>query len=393
MELCNFDNHQVLNLSVGDLVVHRKLIEIYGEKENRQSLEDSIRLRGIITPLQVSCRTGQQVVVSGKCRLQIALNNGLKFVPVVIGNYQSDEEEIEAVFAFNLHRENKTHYQKLVDANYLESSLRPLAKENQQGGAYIARKSLLMTRLSQAESIDFKVSERIKIREIVSKNIKMSEGSYSKGKKVFKSILQLESESKLLMATALKEELNCSVAGAYRFLSYEHKDKVVEIIESGEVRTIAEALAMIASGFRNPRRKYEIGQLYLFRKSPHKDLNRMARITKISNEFVYFAFRNHKNDSLEIIGFRPENVQADLCSSSDSADRERVYKLLNDNNFNSVYPLQGALQDMLDAPTLTLKEERLLFLLETGQYQKLVADQEAYFEMLERENKGFRHAA
>jgi hypothetical protein len=240
------DHQQVFHLPPGELVVHQKLIEVYGENEHRPNLEASIRCEGILTPLQVSVRTGAKVLLSGKCRLQIALSLGLTTVPVMIGEYASEEEEIDMLFALNLHRDEKTHFQKFVEGQYFESILRPQAKARQQEGASYARQALLLSNLTKAEDENnSQETEQINVRSVVANNLKMSTGSYYKGKKVFEFISQLIEEGKLRASAALQQELNRSIDAAYKFTCYERRDEVINVIQVGDVNTIREGLGLV----------------------------------------------------------------------------------------------------------------------------------------------------
>lgn len=352
------DNRQILHIPPSELVIHQKLIEIYGENENRPKLEESIKREGIITPLEVSTRTGAKVVLSGKCRVQIALLLGLPTAPVMIGDYASSEEEIDILFALNLHREEKTHFQKFVEGKYFESVLRPQAKARQIEGASHARQALLLSNLTKAEDTNnSQEAERINVRAVVAENLQISTGSYSKGKKVFELISQLTEEGKLRSASALQKEFNRSIDAAYKFICYEHRDEVLEGIESGEVSTIRDGLGLVRQGFRNPFKGFEVGQVYQFQKEPRSGLERSGRVIKITNEFIEFCFRNFKTNDLETISLRPQNVDATLQEEPSMQERERIFRLLQ--KFGSIYPMRVALTEMLNFPNLTLLEETI----------------------------------
>ncbi|MBW4513166.1 MAG: ParB/RepB/Spo0J family partition protein [Scytonematopsis contorta HA4267-MV1] len=370
-------NHQVIELVPQGLKVHPKLIEIYGDNETRFQLQESIHKHGILTPLQVSSRTGEYVVISGKCRLQIALSMKLESLPAVIGTYANPEDEMDAIFIYNLHREGKTHYQKLIDADYLEAKLRPLAKERQQQGAYIARRRDLLSNLTEAESFAHKDSEHINVRDIVCKSIDLSTGSYFKAKKIFQVITQYELEGSLIIAAALKDEFNRSIDAAYKLLHDDRRFKALQLIENEEFKTIPEALAAIISGFRNPWRKYDVGQVYFFNRTPRSDVYHQARITKITDEFVYFSFRNTKTHLIETISLRPNKINALVCEEPSGLDFERINRLLS--KFGGIYPIRLGLLGLLNVVNFTLVIERYLADLEAGGYERIVCERESSF--------------
>lgn len=118
-------NRAIVYISPAELVVHPKLIEIYGENEERPALEKSISEKGILESLKVSARTGVNVVLAGKCRLQIARKLLISSVKVEFVESGSPSEDLKLVLDFNLHREGgKTHYQKFHEGQYWESVLR-----------------------------------------------------------------------------------------------------------------------------------------------------------------------------------------------------------------------------------------------------------------------------
>ena len=386
------DHQQVVHLPPGELVVHQRLIEVYGENENRPSLEASIRREGILTPLRVSVRTGAKVVLSGKCRLQIALLLGLATVPVMIGNYTSESEEIDMLFALNLHREEKTHFQKFVEGQYFESVLRPQAKARQQEGASYARQALLLSNLTKAENANnSQEKERINVRAVVANNLRISTGSYSKGKKVYEFISQLVEIGKLRASEALQRELNRSIDAAYKFVCDDRRDKVIDAIETGEVNTVCEGLALVRTGSRNPWRKFEVGQVYLFKKKPRPDFYQQGRVIKITDEFVVFAFRNSKTNDLETMNFRPSNIDATLQEEPSAKERARIFRLLE--KFGSIYPLRMALTEMLNVTNLTMEEERFLAYFETGEYEEMIKERFVEFEIARNQKTGDFRAA
>jgi hypothetical protein len=387
-------NHQqIVYLPPGELVVHQRLIEIYGENENRPNLEASIRREGILTPLRVSVRTGEKVVLSGKCRLQIAQLLGLVTVPVIIEDYASPEEEIDILFALNLHREEKTHFQKFVEGKYFESVLRPQAKARQIEGASYARQALLSSNLTKAaDKNNSQEKAQIDVRAVVAQNLKISTGSYSKGKKVYDFISQLAEIDKLQASVALQQELNRSIDAAYKFICDERRDQVINAIETGEVNTIREGLGLAHRGFRNPFRGFEIGQVYQFKKPQRPDFESCGRVIKITNEFIVFAFRHLKTFNVETINLRPQQVDATLQEEPSMEQRSRVSRLLQKPDL--IHPVRVALAEMLKPPNFTVGDEALLRLFESGKLEETILACERELEELSK-NKRIRsfHAA
>lgn len=384
------DNQQIFHLSPDELIIHQRLIEIYGEDENRPKLEQSIQREGIITPLEVSTRTGANVVLSGKCRLQIARKLGLPVVPVIIGDYASAEEELNVLFDCNLHREVKTYFQKFREGVYWESKLKRQAKERQRENG-LRQSALLNQKLSNlTDSVDENncqkdAGSKIDVRAAVADKLRLSTGSYQKGKKVFDLISQLIELGKLRSADALQREFNRSIDAAYKFICDERRDEVLNVIENGEVNTIRDGLGLVRRGFRNPFRGFEIGQVYHFKKRVRPHLEICGRVIKITNEFIEFGFRNFKTNDLETINLRPQQVDAYLEEEPSMQERARIFRLLQ--KFGSIYPLRVGLTEMLNFPNLTMEEERFLTFIETGNLEEMIEQRPIEFEILSKNEK------
>lgn len=340
----------------------------------------------IIVPLEISERTGEKVVLAGKCRLQIAKQLGFATVPVMIGFYSSAQEEEDMTFLLNLSRNEKTHFQKFLEGERFEAMLRPKAKVRQQEGANHARQTLLLSNLTKAGDInDSQEDSRINVRTSVAKSLKISAGSYSNGKKVYKFISELKENGKILAAFALQQELDRSIDAAYKFLSNHRRDKVLNLIQAGEVNTIRDGLAMVGTGFRNPWCVFKVGQVYQFKKEPQPNYYKQARVIKITDEFVTLAFRNQKTLELETIGFRPSNIDATLIEEPSMEERERIYRLLE--KFDYIYPLRAMLIEMLNITNFTMQEERILAFFETGLYGQMLEERQNELEMMAKNEK------
>ncbi|NJM73388.1 MAG: ParB N-terminal domain-containing protein [Scytonema sp. RU_4_4] len=160
-------------ISPDKLCVHEQLVTIYGETEERPDLQASIVANGIIKPLVTSRRTGANVVISGKCRLQIARNLGLETVPVEFRDYSSWEQEVQDILLENQERKVKTTFQKIGEAITREG-LEANAAKKRKG----RRKHSCPQELGQA-------------RDKAATAVGMSGRSYEDGKKVWHFISDL----------------------------------------------------------------------------------------------------------------------------------------------------------------------------------------------------------
>lgn len=376
-------NPAIVYISPAELVVHPKLIEIYGENEDRPALEKSISAKGILESLKVSARTGVNVVLAGKCRLQIARKLLISAVKVEFVESGSPEEDLKLVLDFNLHREGgKTHYQKFHEGQYWERVLRPQAKERQRENA---------RRLNQSNdsnlnhSLNESKSQLVKGKRViqeVSANLNLSVGSYHKGKKVFDLISQLRELEKFKAVVALEMEFNRSIDAAYKFVC--NQDicyQVIDLIEAGEIGSIADGIAWIRSGERNPFRRFQLDQVYQFKKRLRPELEIVGRVIGITNEFVVFGLRNLVNMSLEIVNLRPRQIDAELLSEPSASQRKRIFCLMQ--KFSDVFPVQVSLAELLKLPNLTDKEEVLLRMYESDVFEKTWEDYKTQMKAME----------
>ncbi|GAX45587.1 hypothetical protein NIES4075_66080 [Tolypothrix sp. NIES-4075] len=123
-------------------------------------------------------------------------------------------------------------------------------------GAKYARQPLLLSNLIKAD--DESISQqnlRIDVRKTVSSKFKLSGESYSKGKKVFELIFQLQEFGKLKAAAALEKEFNRSIDAAYKFVCNEDiYNQVIDRIEAGEIGSVGDGIAWVLCGDRNIHR-------------------------------------------------------------------------------------------------------------------------------------------
>jgi len=367
-------NPAIVYISPAELVVHPKLIEIYGENEDRPALEKSISEKGILESLKVSARTGVNVVLAGKCRLQIARKLLISAVKVEFVESGSKEEDLKLVLDFNLHREGgKTHYQKFHEGQYWESVLRPQAKERQRESARRLNQSNDSNLNHSINESKSQLAKGKRVIQEVSDNLNISVGSYHKGKKVFEFISQLRELGKFKAVVALEMEFNRSIDAAYKFVC--NQDicyQVIDLLEADEIGSIGDGIAWMRSGDRNPFRRFQLDQVYQFKKRLRPELEIVGRVIGITNEFVVFGLRNLVNMSLEIVNLRPRQIDAELQDEPSASQRKRIFHLMQ--KFSDVFPVQVSLAELLKLPNLTDKEEVLLRMYESDVFEKTWED-------------------
>ncbi|MBD2214558.1 hypothetical protein H6G27_32605 [Nostoc linckia FACHB-104] len=376
-------NPAIVYISPAELVVHPKLIEIYGENENRPALEKSISEKGILESLKVTARTGVNVVLAGKCRLQIARQLGISAVKVEFVESSSPEEDLKLVLDFNLHREGgKTHYQKFHEGQYWESVLRPQAKERQRESARRLNESKYSNLNTSLDENKIQLNKGKPVIQEVSENLRISVGSYHKGKKVFDFISQLRELQKFKAVVALEAEFNRSIDAAYKFVcNQDICNQVIDLIEADEIGSISDGIAWMRNGDRNPFRRFQLGQVYQFKKRLRPELEIVGRVIGITNEFVVFGLRNLVNMNLEIVNLRPRQIDAELQDEPSAEQRARILHLME--KFRDVFPVQISLAELLKLPNLTDKEEVLLRMYESDVFEKTWEDYKSQMKAME----------
>ncbi|QLE52882.1 hypothetical protein FD724_33545 (plasmid) [Nostoc sp. C057] len=376
-------NPAIVYISPAELVVHPKLIEIYGENEERPALEKSISEKGILESLKVSARTGVNVVLAGKCRLQIAHKLLISSVKVEFVESDSPEEDLKLVLDFNLHREGgKTHYQKFHEGQYWESVLRPQAKERQRQSARRLNQSNDSNLNHSVTESKSQLGKGKRVIQEVSENLNISVGSYHKGKKVFELISQLRELEKFKAVVALEMEFNRSIDAAYKFVC--NQDicyQVIDLLEADEIGSIGDGIAWMLNGERNPFRRFQLDQVYQFKKRLRPELEIVGRVIGITNEFVVFGLRNLVNMSLEIVNLRPRQIDAELQDEPSASQRKRIFHLMQ--KFSDVFPVQVSLAELLKLPNLTDKEEVLLRMYESDVFEKTWEDYKTQMKAME----------
>ncbi|MHC5760438.1 ParB N-terminal domain-containing protein [Nostoc sp.] len=376
-------NPAIVYISPAELVVHPKLIEIYGENEERPALEKSISEKGILESLKVSARTGVNVVLAGKCRLQIARKLLISSVKVEFVESGSPEEDLKLVLDFNLHREGgKTHYQKFHEGQYWESVLRPQAKERQRQSARRLNQSNDSNLNHSVTESKSQLGKGKRVIQEVSENLNISVGSYHKGKKVFELISQLRELEKFKAVVALEMEFNRSIDAAYKFVC--NQDicyQVIDLLEADEIGSIGDGIAWMLNGDRNPFRRFQLDQVYQFKKRLRPELEIVGRVIAITNEFVVFGLRNLVNMSLEIVNLRPRQIDAELQDEPSASQRKRIFHLMQ--KFSDVFPVQVSLAELLKLPNLTDKEEVLLRMYESDVFEKTWEDYKTQMKAME----------
>ncbi|MHC5727285.1 MAG: hypothetical protein ACYTXY_24755, partial [Nostoc sp.] len=148
--------------------------------------------------------------------------------------------------------------------------------------------------------------------------------------------------------------------------------QVIDLLEATEIGSIGVGIAWMLNGERNPFRRFQLDQVYQFKKRLRPELEIVGRVIGITNEFVVFGLRNLVNMSLEIVNLRPRQIDAELQDEPSGEQRKRILHLMQ--KFSDVFPVQVSLTELLKLPNLTDKEEVLLRMYESDVFEKTWED-------------------
>lgn len=96
-----------LTLPVDNLQPHPMQLEVYGTVDLDETFVDSIRTQGLLQPPVVTMIDDEPVIISGHRRVEALKVLGVKYVDVLMRDYDSEEEMTLDFLASNKHR-NKT---------------------------------------------------------------------------------------------------------------------------------------------------------------------------------------------------------------------------------------------------------------------------------------------
>jgi len=196
--------HELREINLDELKPHPLNVTIYGEQEPDPELVESIKVCGILTPLQVR---PDNVIVSGHRRCQAAREAGLSKVPVDVINAAADETSQE---------------EEILEAN------RQRPKNNEQRiREYVAYKRIEAAKAKQRQG---KRTDNVmnssrgdsnkacgKARDLAAEKVGMAGSTAAHGAAVVGVIDQFKKEGAMQQARDLRELLNeKSIESAYR---------------------------------------------------------------------------------------------------------------------------------------------------------------------------------
>lgn len=382
-----------------ELEVHEQLVSIYGENENRPDLESSIARYGIRKPLLVSKRTGRAVVVSGKCRLQIARRLGIAKVEIEIREYSTLEQEIEDMLIENEGRELKTNFQKIGEAMAWEAIESIKAKQRQRQNAVYLNQQL--GRQVETNQENFPDSSKGQSRDLAASRVGMSGRSFEKGKKVADFIAQLRSNNRHAEADALQELLDRSVDGAYKFLSSGHRrDAVLRHIAEGQARTIEAAVALANLGnMKNFHRAVKEEMVLSFPESllRQPSLTHYGRIGRVTDAYAEVWFRDKTDMSVEKFHYKLAQLPLPAVDEPNAEVRPRILALLETGSLDAFEReilcllLRPAQNTDVELEYLRLIEQRYVMARVEEQRSRLLEDANTAKDL--NKNAGSTHAA
>lgn len=324
-------------LSSNILEIHSELLRIYGNVEETPDLRLDIEKNGIMVPLVVSTRTPINTVVSGARRLRVALTLGIESVPVICYSFPNEEAEKHFILSANRDRP-KTKFQQLLEGKEWELLEKQAAAIRRQSGLKERwkKKDAVKSAVVECsfdehhnmESIDdtheyypivlldnYRPTDALLERSVsqeprqsnkkqratdkVGERIGMSRHSYERGRRVIEKCEKLRQLGKEVEALALEAYLELAgIVPASDLLKAPNCDEVLDLVGSGEVKTIGEALLKVKR-LNSPSAVVE-GAIFFF---PDGMLRKRTyyhsgRVVKIVNMTATLCFRDSVDDDL-----------------------------------------------------------------------------------------------
>lgn len=314
------NNTEVKHLNLNELVIHDELLRIYGDIQENLDLQLDIESNGIMVPLVASSRTSKTTIVSGGCRLQAAIVLGIELVPVICYQFPSLEAEKHFILSANRDRP-KTKFQQLLEGKEWESLEKQAAALRRQQGLNQRWKDkdiekgiddseyypvALLDNYSPSETSQRSVSQephqlnkKQRATDKVGERIGMSRHSYERGKRVIEKCEKLRDRGKEIEALALEMYLeSAGIVPASDLLKAPNCDEVLDLLGSGQSKTIGEALLKVSRV--NSASAVVEGAIFFF---PDDILRKRTyyhsgRVVKIANMTATVCFRDSVDDDL-----------------------------------------------------------------------------------------------
>ncbi len=104
--LDNLDESKILQINVNEIKKNPYQPREEFDKEALQELADSIKEKGVLQPILVRKKESGFELVAGERRLEASKLAGIRYIPAIITNIDSDEDLLEFALIENIQREN-----------------------------------------------------------------------------------------------------------------------------------------------------------------------------------------------------------------------------------------------------------------------------------------------
>jgi hypothetical protein len=284
----------IVYISLAELVVHLKLTEIYGDNEDCPALEKTISERGVLESLKPSARTVVNVILAGKCCLQIGYQWGISAVKVELVESRSLEEDLKLVLGFNLYCVvERTHYQKFHAGQYFESVLRTQRKGKQHESARSLNESKYSNLNNLIDDNKIQLNRGTRLIHKILDSLGISVGSYYKGKEVFEYIFQIWDMQKLKVVFALEADFTRDISAVYKFVfNQDICEQFIDLTEVEEVGTISDGITWMCNAELDPFCRFQVGQVYKLEKILRPEWEVLGWMIYLTNGIIVFGLRN-----------------------------------------------------------------------------------------------------
>ena len=233
---------------------------IYGDEAD-EALVQSVKTRGILAPLLAA---NDDLVVSGHRRLDAAKKAGLDEVPVIVVEFNDDDDVAHALISANEQRQ-RTVEQKIREYAYLKGIEQRRAQQRQHGAGARGAEGGRGRRKDETLRSNLPEGFGGRSRDIAAKHVKLSAKTLEKGLKVVQRADELRKRNEVKRADELIDKLNGgNVHAAFRAL-----DGAVSEQGKGSARGAAgswdgvpadQALARIIDVIKSARSAYGVRQ-------------------------------------------------------------------------------------------------------------------------------------
>ena len=239
---------EVLILNISELYPHPNQTTIYGEEKPDTEFIESIRDRGVMTPLIITPRKeGAYTIVSGHRRKEASKIAGLDSVPCIIRRYKTQEEMDLAHIELNRQRE-KSVKQKINEFIAWKQILRQdlqLIENKVVGIDDETANKLSLRRLNEIEIKEEKGKKRI--TDIIEESTGLSHWFQQNATIVFDD-MYIGDKTDKFRKMGLSEEM---IKKIYSFVT-----NLREEVKKGEI-SLAEAAKMIKSNNQEIEKRYK----------------------------------------------------------------------------------------------------------------------------------------